>query len=289
MEYALKVNGLSKQYPGFKLSDVSFGFERGTVMGFIGRNGAGKTTTIKLIMGLIRKDKGEIEILGQKMGTEHSEIREKIGFVYDEHGFYGGMTVKTVGKITAPFYRNWDHKEFNRLIGEFGLDPKRKTGVLSRGQKTKLAIALALSHGAELLIMDEPTSGLDPVFRSELLDILYQVIQDERKSIFFSTHNTSDLDRIADYITFIEDGKVIFSESKDELLERYKIVKGPLKHLSTHVIKLCVGTRESRTGFEALTSSAEELAGIIGQEMVVERANLEDIMVYTVKGTDNDQ
>ena len=289
MEHAININGLSKHYPGFTLSDVSFGFERGSVMGFIGRNGAGKTTTIKLIMGLILKDEGEIEVLGQEMGIDSSEIREKIGFVYDEHGFYGGMTVKAIGKITAPFYRNWDQNEFERLIDEFGLDPKRKAGELSRGQRTKLAIVLALSHGAELLVMDEPTSGLDPVFRSKLLDILFQVIQDERKSIFFSTHITGDLERIADYITFIEDGKIMFSETKDELLERYKIVKGPLERLSTSAMKMCVGTRETRTGFEALTASVKDLTEMVGKDMVVEKATLEDIMVYTVKGTENDK
>ena len=251
--------------------------------------GIGDDDEKAFIMGLILKDEGEIEVLGQEMGIDSSEIREKIGFVYDEHGFYGGMTVKGIGKITAPFYRNWDQNEFERLIDEFGLDPKCKAGELSRGQRTKLAIVLALSHGAELLVMDEPTSGLDPVFRSELLDILFQVIQDERKSIFFSTHITGDLERIADYITFIEDGKIMFSETKDELLERYKIVKGPLERLSTSAMKMCVGTRDTRTGFEALTASVEDLTEIVGKDMVVEKATLEDIMVYTVKGTENDK
>jgi ABC-2 type transport system ATP-binding protein len=284
MGNALRVNGLSKRYPGFTLSDVSFGLERGTVMGFIGRNGAGKTTTIKLIMGLICKDAGSVEILGREMGKDGSETREKIGFVYDEHGFYGGMTVRTIGRMTAPFYRNWNPEEFARLVKEFGLDPSRKAGELSRGQRTKLALALALSHGAELLVMDEPTSGLDPVFRSELIDILYRIIQDERKSIFFSTHNTTDLERIADHITFIEDGKIIFSDSKDALLERYRIVKGPRERLSSRGREMCVGVRETRSGFEALSSSAEDLAALVGEDVVVDKANLEDIMVYTVKG-----
>jgi ABC-2 type transport system ATP-binding protein len=284
MEHALKVDGLCKCYPGFTLSDVSFGLGRGTVMGFIGRNGAGKTTTIKLIMGLIRKDAGSVEVLGREMGTDDSEIRERIGFVYDEHGFYGSMTVGAIGRMTAPFYRNWNAEEFARLVKEFGLDPARKAGELSRGQRTKLALALALSHGAELLVMDEPTSGLDPVFRSELIDILYRVIQDERKAVFFSTHNTSDLERIADYITFIESGKIVFSESKHVLRERYRIVKGPRERLSARGREMCVGIRETRTGFEALSASSEDLAILVGEGVVVEKADLEDIMVYTVKG-----
>jgi ABC-2 type transport system ATP-binding protein len=284
MEHALKVSGLVKRYPGFTLSDVSFDLARGAVMGFIGRNGAGKTTTIKLIMGLIRKDAGSVEILGREMGRADSETKEKIGFVYDEHGFYGNMTIRVIGRMIAPFYRNWNPEEFARLVREFGLDPSRKAGELSRGQRTKLALALALAHNAELLIMDEPTSGLDPVFRSELVDILYRVIQDERKSIFFSTHNTTDLERIADHITFLEDGKIVFSESKDALLDRYRIVKGPRGRLSARARDMCVGTRETRTGFEALSASAEDLAALVGEDVVVEKANLEDIMVHTVKG-----
>jgi ABC-2 type transport system ATP-binding protein len=289
MENALKVTGLSKRYSGFTLSDVSFSLERGTVMGFIGRNGAGKTTTIKLIMDLIRRDAGSVEVLGREVERNDAETRERIGFVYDEHGFYGTMTVRAVGRMIARFYRNWNSEEFERLVREFGLNPSHKAGELSRGQRTKLALALALSHGAELLVMDEPTSGLDPVFRSELIDILYDVIQDERKSVFFSTHNTTDLERIADYITFIEDGKIVFSESKDDLLERYRIVKGPRERLNTQVREMCVGIRETRTGFEALSASAENLAALVGKDAVIEKANIEDIMVYTVKGAGNGQ
>ncbi len=289
MEHALKIDGLSKHYAGFTLSDVGFTLERGAVMGFIGRNGAGKTTTIKLIMGLIHKDAGSVELLGHVMGEDDCEARQKIGFVYDEHGFYGGMTVNTIGRVVAPFYGNWNSDEFARLIKEFGLDPSCKAGELSRGQRTKLALALALSHGAELLVMDEPTSGLDPVFRSELIDILYRVIQDERKSVFFSTHNTTDLERIADYITFIDNGKIVLSESKDCLLERFRIVKGPRERLTARGREMCVGIRETRTGFEALSASAEDLSALIGEESVVEKANLEDIMVYTVKGAGDGQ
>jgi ABC-2 type transport system ATP-binding protein len=154
MENAIKVTGLTKRYSGFELSDVSFKLPRGTVMGFIGRNGAGKTTTIKLIMGLIHPDAGSVEILGTMVNGDDPEYRERIGFVYDEHGFYDWMTVKGIGKITAPFYKTWNQAEFDRLVREFGLNPKEKKGGLSRGQRTKLSIAIALSHNAEILKMD---------------------------------------------------------------------------------------------------------------------------------------
>lgn len=288
MENAIKVTGLSKHYSGFELSDVSFSLPRGTVMGFIGRNGAGKTTTIKLIMGLIHKNAGSIEVLGKEMGPDSADIREKIGFVYDEQAFYGGiMTVRNVGKMTGRFYKEWNNDEFYRLIKNFNLDPEQKTEALSRGQRTKLSLALALSHNAELLIMDEPSSGLDPVFRNEFIDILYRIIQDEHKSILFSTHITTDLEKIADYITLIDNGRVVFSETKDDILDRYKIVKGPLSHLDEKGREMCVGVREMRTGFEALSTSAEKLAALIGADAITERATLEDIMIFTVKGASN--
>jgi ABC-2 type transport system ATP-binding protein len=288
MENAIKVTGLSKHYTGFELSDVSFSLPRGTVMGFIGRNGAGKTTTIKLIMGLIHKNAGSIEVLGKEMGPDSAEIREKIGFVYDEQAFYGGiMTVRDVGKMTGRFYKEWNNNEFSRLLKDFNLDPDQKTGALSHGQRTKLSIALALSHNAELLIMDEPSSGLDPVFRSEFIDILYRIIQDEHRSILFSTHITTDLEKIADYITLIDNGRIIFSEAKDDILDRYKIVKGPLSCLNEKGREMCVGVREMRTGFEALSASADKLAALIGADAITERATIEDIMVFTAKGETN--
>jgi ABC-2 type transport system ATP-binding protein len=223
-----------------------------------------------------------------KQGAEDAKIRERIGFVYDEHGFYGNMTVEGMGRLTAPFYRNWSNDEFRQRVKEFDLDPTRKVRELSRGQKTKLALAIALSHRAELLVMDEPTSGLDPVFRRELIDILYRIIQDERRAIFFSSHLTSDLEKIADYVTFIDDGRIVFSESKDGLRERYRIVKGPLEGLTRGARELCVGIRETRTGFEALSASAEDLAALVGNRAIVEKADLEDIMVYMVKGAQDE-
>jgi ABC-2 type transport system ATP-binding protein len=288
MENAIKVKGLTKRYSGFELSDVTFNLPRGTVMGFIGRNGAGKTTTIKLIMGLIHKNSGSIEVLGKEMGPDSVEIREKIGFVYDEQAFYGGiMTLRNVGKMTGRFYKEWSNDEFSRLIKNFDLDPEQKTEALSRGQRTKLSIAIALSHNAELLIMDEPSSGLDPVFRNEFIDILYRIIQDEHRSILFSTHITTDLEKIADYITLIDNGRVVFSDAKDDILDRYKIVKGPLNRLDEKGREMCVGIREMRTGFEALSASADKLTALIGADAITQRATLEDIMVYTVKEESN--
>lgn len=284
MGEVLRVKGLCKSYPGFELKNVNFDLKSGYVMGFIGQNGAGKTTTIKLIMNLIRKDSGTVEVFGREMTDEEAALKERIGFVYDEHVFYGFITVAEMARIVAPFYRNWSNVEFSRLARDFGLDVKRKIDELSRGQKTKLALAIALSHDAELLIMDEPTSGLDPVFRSELIDILYRVIQDKKRSIFFSTHITTDLEKIADFVTFIDAGRIVFSQSKDALLERYRIVRGPMQNLSARVRGLCTGIRETKTGFEALTESANDIVSLVGNNAISEKATLEEIMVYFVKG-----
>ena len=284
METALRVEGLCKRFPGFALTDVSFSLPRGYVMGFIGRNGSGKTTTIKVIMQLMRKDSGSIQVLGRDQGRDDTELRERIGFVYDEPGFHGGMSVGATGRMVAPFYRHWSATEFARLLYDFDLDPSRKAADLSRGQRMRLALAIALAHEAELLIMDEPTSGLDPVFRSELVDILHGVIRDERKAVFFSTHITSDLEKIADFVTFIDEGRIVFSESKEALQDRFRIVKGPAEALTPRARGLCAGVRETRAGFEALSASAGDLADLVGSRAVVEKATLEHIMVYMTLG-----
>jgi len=283
MDTILRVENLSKRFPRFTLVGLSFSLERGYVMGFIGQNGAGKTTTIKCIMDLIRRDAGTVEVFGMDPRTAGPEVREKIGFVYDELSVPGKLTGNDVRRFTAPLYGGWDEPLFRRHVKEFDLDLGQQVDKLSRGQKVKLSLALALSHGAELLIMDEPTSGLDPVFRAELLDILYGIIQDERKSIFFSTHITSDLEKIADAITFIDDGRLVFSDAKDAVMERFRLVRGPADSLTPQVSALCVGTRATASGFEALTEKAAEVAPLVGPRAVIERASLEDIMVHTVR------
>jgi ABC-2 type transport system ATP-binding protein len=201
MEPILELQNVTKKFPGFTLQDVSFSLEPGYIMGFIGANGAGKSTTIKLIMNLLRRDSGEIRVFGLDISKHENEIKNRIGFVYDENHFYEELTIREMKTIIAPFYRDWDDNVYKRLLKDFELPEKQRIKNLSKGMKMKFSLAIALSHHAELLLMDEPTSGLDPLIRSDLLEILADVIQDERRSVLFSTHITSDLDRIADYIT----------------------------------------------------------------------------------------
>lgn len=284
MDYILEVNNLSKEFNNFTLDNISFRLEPGYIMGFIGPNGAGKSTTIKLIMNLLKSDSGEIKVFGLDHKKHEKEIKDRIGFVYDENYYYEDLTIAQMKSIVASFYSNWDDSTFNHYINEFNLDPKAKIKTFSKGMKMKFSLAVALSHNADLIIMDEPTSGLDPVFRREILDILYNVIQDESKSIFFSTHITTDLEKIADYITFINKGSIVFSRTKDEVLEKYKVVKGGLNLLDSETRREFIGIRETSVGFEGLTDNGDNAKRIFGEEVLIERATLEDIMVYTVRG-----
>lgn len=284
MENILEINNLNKCYKGFSLKNVSFSLKPGFVMGFIGPNGAGKSTTIKLIMNLIKKDSGTINIFGKDNIDNEKEVKSKIGFVYDENYYYEDLTIKDMKNILAPFYANWDNKVYDKYIKDFNLPSNKKIKELSKGMKMKFSLAIALSHKAELIIMDEPTAGLDPVFRSELLDILYGIIQDENVSIFFSTHITNDLEKIADYITFINNGEIVFSESKDKILEDYAIVKGKKELLDSDIRKKFISLRENSFGFEGLINNPSHIRKLFNGEVIIERPTLEDILVYTVRG-----
>ncbi|MBW9146606.1 ABC transporter ATP-binding protein [Clostridium sp. CM027] len=284
MDNILEIKNLKKSYKDFTLDNLTFNVERGSVMGFIGPNGSGKSTTIKLIMNLIKKDSGDITAFGLDNLNHNKEIKQKIGFVYDENYFYEELNIIEMKNILRPFYKNWNDTLFEKYIKEFELPKKNKIKTLSKGMKMKLSLALALSHNAELIIMDEPTAGLDPVFRSELLDILYSIIQDENVSIFFSTHITTDLEKIADYITFINKGKLVFSQTKDEIVENYGLVKGRKELLDNDTRRGFVSIKETNFGFEALTKDITRARKIFTGRGIIEKASLEDIMVYTVRG-----
>jgi len=283
VEPILEVKNLRKNFRGFTLKDISFSLPRGFIMGFIGPNGAGKSTTIKLIMNLLKRDGGEIKIFGLDNIKHEKEIKEKIGFVYEESYFYGELTISEMKRVIAPLYKNWDEEAFMKYLKEFDLPAKRKIKSLSRGMKIKFALAIALSHRAELLIMDEPTSGLDPLIRSELLDIFSSLIQDENKSIFFSTHITSDLDKVADYITLINKGEIIFSTTKDEIIENYGIVKGSKDVLDENIKKYFVGIKENKFGFEGLVKDKKQIKKLLKDTVIVEKPTLEDVMLYFTK------
>lgn len=281
MEYILEIDKLRKDFGDFCLNDISFKLPEGYIMGLIGPNGAGKTTTIKLIMNLLIRNSGKINVFGRDLLEHEVYIKSKIGFVYENPSFYLHLNLNQNKKVFAPFYGEWSDDTFNRLVEKFKLPLKKKISKFSQGMKMKSAIAIAMSHNADLLIMDEPTSGLDPVFRREFLEMLHGLIQDEKKSVLFSTHITSDLERIADFITFIKDGEVVFSDKKDDITENYGLVKGGNELLNEDTKSYFKGIRRNEYGFEALTDNVKEVGKKLGSDIVIDKASLEDIMFFT--------
>lgn len=287
MENILEVNNLSKNFYDFSLKNVSFNLPKGYIMGFIGPNGAGKSTTIKLILNLLKKDSGDVKIFGLDNINEETTIKNKIGFVFDESPFYRELTLKEIAKVISPFYKDWNNKIFNSYIEQFELPLKKKINDYSKGMKMKLSLAIAMSHHADLLIMDEPTSGLDPLVRNEFLEILSQIIQDENKSVFFSTHITSDLDKIADYITFIDNGEIVMNDTKDNILDNYGLVKGEKKLLDKDTKNFFIGVKENQFGFEGLVADRHSLDSQLRDSLLITKPSLEDIMLYTVRRSSN--
>ena len=224
MEPALQINGLTKEYPGFKLDHVSFTLPCGTIMGLIGENGAGKSTTINAVLDLIRKDDGNILFWGKELSHNPRQLKEDIGVVFDGINFYETLTPVKVGKISAAAYRQWDPSAYKGFLEQFQLPADKEIKTFSKGMKMKLSIAAALSHHPKLLILDEATSGLDPVMRDDILDVFLDFIQDETHSILMSSHITTDLEKVADYITFIHQGKIVFSKPKDELIYKWDVL-----------------------------------------------------------------
>ncbi len=281
MSDAVVINGLCKEFNTFSLDNVSFSLPEGYVMGLIGPNGAGKTTTIKLMLNMLKKSSGEIKILGMDSIEDQNRIKENLGAVFDSNYFVQDWTVKQVEKSIGIFYSSWNTAQFQEMLRKFKLDPNKKVKELSRGMQMKLMLACAFSHDAKLLILDEPTSGLDPVARDELLDIISEYIQDGKRSVLFSTHITSDLDKIADYITFINNGKVFYTGPKDDFVEGFRMVKGGNNELSNEKEHKLLGVRKYSTGFEGLIRTADSK---YFNNLNIEPVSIEDIIIYTSKG-----
>lgn len=279
MNNILELRGLRKNYGAFTLDDVSFDVPCGYIMGFVGPNGAGKTTTIKLILDIIKADAGSVRLFGKGGGGAQNE---RLGVVFDAPLYNDDWRLADVEKAISPFYTQWDTAKYADFLRRFGLDMKKKVKELSRGMKVKLQIAAAFSHGASFLLLDEPTSGLDPVARDEICDLLREFVSDENNSVLFSTHITSDLDKTADYITFILNGRIVFTGTKDDLLGKYARVTGGLGELSVEQRKLIIGYREHGTGFEGMAEAAN--LGKLPKAVLAEELGLEEIIIYTNKG-----
>ena len=252
-------------------------------MGLVGQNGAGKTTLLKLILNLIARDSGEISVLGMDNRKEEMAIKQRLGVVMDESAFHDFLTPQKVSNIMAGIYPNWDEGQFAGYLQRFGLRPGDLIKNFSRGMKAKLSIAAALSHAPQLLLLDEPTSGLDPVVRDEILDIFAEFIGDGEHSILISSHITSDLERVADYIALLDGGQLIFCEEKDALLYGYSVLKGTREQLERLDRSELIGLRETSFGFDALVERSEENRRRF-EGLVFDRCTLEEMVLYFIRG-----
>jgi ABC-2 type transport system ATP-binding protein len=282
VDTVLELRGVTKRYPGFSLRDVSFSLPRGYVCGLIGPNGAGKTTIVKMILGLVRPGEGALRVFGEDPVSAEMAVKDRIGFVHEMPGFYDHLDVKAIASIVRRFYSRWDQPLFEALVREFDVPTGKWFGYLSRGTRTKAALALALAHHAELLVLDEPTSGLDPVFRRCLLERLGAYVADGRASVLFSTHITGDLERMADYITFLRDGSLVFSSTREEVFDRWCVVRGDPRALDDGARPMFAGIEMGAHGFTGLTDDAAAARRrFAGREVVIEAATLEDIIFLT--------
>lgn len=276
---ALDVRNINKHYNNFQLKDVSFQLEKGYIMGFIGANGAGKTTTIKSILNMIQVDSGEVRIFGKNMAEHEIELKQEIGCAFGDIDFYTRSKIKTLTHITKKFYHNWNDETYYNYLKIFKLDENKKIAELSTGMKVKYSLALALSHGAKLLILDEPTSGLDPVSRDELLDIFQELIVGGEISILFSTHITSDLEKCADFITFIDHGQIIASSEKHDFMESYRLLSGSEGQLREVKEKL-ISYKINSFGFTGLIHTKDFDPS---SNLKATTPSLEEIMIYFAK------
>lgn len=281
VENILEAKGLRKEYPGFSLN-VDLEIPGGCIMGLVGANGAGKSTTIRLILGLAHPDGGSVRVLGCDNLNKNPVLREDIGVVFDECSFPEQLTPAQIESILQRSCRRWDSRYYRRLLDRLELPMGKAVKDFSRGMKMKMGIAAAMAHHPRLLLMDEPTSGLDPLVRGEVLDLFLEFIQDEEHSILLSSHITSDLEKVADYITFIDKGRVLLREEKDILVEVYGVIKGPASRMGEIAPGDAIGLTETKHGFEGLVRDKAAAAAKY-PDFIVDRANLEEIILYLVR------
>ena len=283
MENAIEVKGLTKKRDTFFLNNVNLTVPKGYIVGLIGENGAGKSTTIKAILNLINKDSGTIKIFGQDYQQHEKEIKQQIGVVFDDCHFPKQLTAKDLNLILKNIYSNWDTNLYHDYLNQFKLPLNKPIKDLSRGMKMKLSLATALSHRPKLLILDEPTSGLDPIIRNEILDIFLDFIQDEEHSILISSHITSDLEKVADYITFIHEGEIVFSDSKDHLLYDYGLIKCQEKDFCSIDPDDIVKYKKNSYRYEVLIKNKRQLKNKY-KALTMDSVSIEDLMLLHIGG-----
>ncbi len=281
-ENVLEVRRLSKQYQNFALQDISFTLPKGYIMGYVGQNGAGKTTTLSSIMHLVKADEGDINVDGIRYEEDEVTYKEAIGYIGDSASMMPDFTLKQVRAILKDFYPTYQAQKFDAFVKKWKLPEKKKVKDFSRGMRVKLMFAMVLSRETKLLILDEATNGLDPVVRQEILQLLQEYISDGEHSVLFSTHMLSDLEDIADYIFFIDGGRKVFFETKEELQENFVLVKGGQEDLDVQTRRLLIGIQESGMGFEALAKTDD--SAYLSGKCLLEKPTIDKIVVHMIKG-----
>lgn len=283
MNNIIEIKNLTKEYPGFKLNNIDLVIPYGSIMGLVGENGAGKTTLIKAILNIVNRDSGTITVFNKDNIENEKMIKEDIGIVLDDAFFADTLKVKEVVKIVKCLYKNWDDQVFEHYLHEFDLPNNKMIKTFSKGMKKKLEIAVALSHHPRLLILDEPTSGLDPIVRSEILDILRDFIQDENKGVLLSSHITSDLEHVADYVSFISQGKLVFAESSEDLLDKYGIIKCNSETFDQIELNDMVNFKKYPYNDEILINDRKMIKSKY-PNLVIDKPSIEEIMLLYIKG-----
>jgi len=289
MEHILEIKKLRKSYPEFVLEDIDWNVPKGYVMGLIGPNGAGKTTTIKLIMNLLEPDGGDVKVFGLNNIQHEKQIKNKIGYVGEEQYFYESQSARWTGEFVSHFYDQWDKERYQNHLERFEIPPKKRIKKFSKGMKVKLSLAIALSHDPELIVLDEPTSGLDPIVRREVIDFLKAFTEENGKTVILSSHITDDISRIADYITYMINGRIVMTESKDALLSDWKKIHFTPETLERSVVDKLENVESHMFGSSGLTRDypaiQEALApGLVSGNIKVESVGLDDILIALVKG-----
>ncbi len=281
---AIEIKNLNKKLGDFELSIDNLEIKKGFISGFIGPNGSGKTTTIKLIMNMLFKDSGSINIFGKEYKMDDINTKELIGYVSDAPGYVPEVKLKDIKKGISVFYKNWDEKLYKKYLQQFKLNENKIYKELSKGQQKKFELIMALSHHPKLIVMDEPTANLDPLVRNEFLEILQEHIEKEEATVFYSTHITSDLDKVCDYLVFIYDGKIILKGDKESILENHSIIRGNKSLLDNETKKALISYNENSFGFDGLTNNIKNSYEIFGEEVVYDKPNLEDLLMYYTRG-----
>ena len=283
MEAKIRIEGLVKEYESFSLKQISLEIPKGSVTGLVGANGAGKTTLLKCIMGIVRKDQGEIFIDEEKVEEKNKDWKNQVGMVLAEANFHEYMNAEQIGKVMNEIYSRWEPEQYNNYLKTFGIEKKKRIKEYSRGMKMKLQIAVALSHHAELLIFDEATSGLDPLVRDDLLDMILEYMQNENHTVLLSSHIITDLEKVSDYIAFIQKGSLVFMKEKDELLYQYGVAKCTEEQLETLDKRMILRVRRSAMSCEILVKDREAFVRRY-PDIVMDYTGIEEIMLLMENG-----